>query len=297
MCRFKHEGFSALHHASMNEELGMMRALLESDISGMSVNAKSGMGYTPLMYTAMEGKPKAAKLLMNYGALVDVVDDNDQTAAELSVDSDCTAIFKKYKPPGPIARGKPTGRSGSGGSVVRGRQAGRSVSPSRSGRSVSASPARGSARQRAGTTVVTVDSVSAHGSMNSTTVAFDSGTGTVSTQPTKLKPGMRATEYSSTLMSHATCRNVFCYFCNTGAVVAGVTKLDQNTATACIFVAVTAGNLQGLPLQLCLESFLRTKVNAELGIKEDKISSCTAVLCVWCSAAQTKFEMEARGRM
>jgi len=294
----------------MNEELGMMRALLEADISGMAVNAKSAMGYTPLMYTAMEGKSKAAKLLMNYGALVDVVDDNDQTAAELSVDSDCTAIFKKYKPPGPIVRGKPTGRSGSGGSVVRGRQAGRSVSPSRSGRSVSASPARGGVRQRAGTTVVTVDSVSARGSMNSTTVAIDSGA--VSTQPTKLKPSMGATvysgPYSSTLLSHATCHNVFCYWCNTGAVCAGLianqyedpaAHWSKGNAAVGIFVCqAVAMTVVPMPWMMSTEYTFRTQVNTLLGIEEDKCSTFkAAVCCFWCSAAQTKAEMEARGRM
>ena len=73
----KESGDTALHGAALIGKMEYMRILL--DVGKANVNAKTNLSYTPLHYAASGGHIEAATLLIERGAEINPINDNNRT--------------------------------------------------------------------------------------------------------------------------------------------------------------------------------------------------------------------------
>ena len=74
------EGLTPLHHASIEGQVGCVRALLK----GSDVNAADNRGWTPLMNAARFGHVACLNLLIENGAELDRTNEHDDTALHVA---------------------------------------------------------------------------------------------------------------------------------------------------------------------------------------------------------------------
>ena len=102
----KNIGNSVLHlAAACNGKMECMRILL--DVGKANVNAKTNLSYTPLHYAASGGHIEAATLLIERGAEINPINDNNRTPLDNAHMFNDTAMITFLKTKGAVKAPQP----------------------------------------------------------------------------------------------------------------------------------------------------------------------------------------------
>ena len=109
---YMYAGKTALHRAASNDRMECMRILL--DVGKANVNAKTNLSYTPLHYAASGGHIEAATLLIERGAEINPINDNNRTPLDNAHRFNDTDMITFLTTKGAVKAPQPVPEEGSG---------------------------------------------------------------------------------------------------------------------------------------------------------------------------------------
>ena len=109
---YKYGGATALHFEANCGRMECMRILL--DVGKANVNAKDNGSDTPLDYAASRGHIEAATLLIERGAEINPINDNNETPLDIAHEYSETAMIAFLKTKGAVRAPQPVVEESSG---------------------------------------------------------------------------------------------------------------------------------------------------------------------------------------